>query len=154
MYSFKFSNDIDSIRRVLISSNNIPYNFLSDDDIKDFRVPILNNVSYIEVTYDKLLLGYFFLIDRGKYQECHMAFLPSAYGKVKQAGIECVKWVWKNTNARILLAPCISTNKLALRCIRAFGFLPWAKQHNAWTRNGISHDYVWLMLEYHNIDEV
>ena len=156
-FSFSFSSDTNLIKEVLLSYNNIPFNF--DDTFEDpttFNPPICDKIRYIEVKDGSITQGFFFLIDKNGYTECHMAFLPIAYGKVHAIGRECIKWVWDNTDIQVMVAPCIETNTLALRCIQSFGFTIFHKQEDAWLRDGIWHHYLWLKLERcHNIrDEV
>jgi hypothetical protein len=149
MYKFSLSQDKDLIRSVVLASNNLLFNF--DDSYPDpysFQ-PIFNeNIYYIKCEdQDDNFLGFFFLIKgigTDVIAESHMAFLPVAYGKVANIGKECLQWVWDNTAFNTLVCPCIETNRLALKCIKAIGFQEYGREDNKWVSKGKIEHYILL----------
>lgn len=146
MFTFSLSNDLELIKSVILAPNNILFNF--DDTYPDPHsfYPVINkNIYYIKCMDNDVFQGFFFLIDKGNnVAEAHMAFLPIAYGKVSKIGKECLFWVWDNTQFSVLICPCISTNKLALSCIKHIGFKEYGFEENKWLSRGVWEHYILL----------
>ncbi len=148
MVEFKLSNNIQLIKEVLLSSNNIEYSFddAHQEYIKDFEPLIHKNIYYIEVSEDNDFKGFFFIVRKNELiGEAHLAFLPKAYGKVSKYGKLCLDWVWKNLDFSVLICPCIEENKLALNCIKKMGFQEYGYLLNAWIKNKKSSNFILLI---------
>lgn len=144
MYTFSLSNDVGLIKSVVLSKNNLNYNFDDFHKPEDFEPIFNNNILYIKVERNKIFQGFFFLIMKNyTLAEAHLAFLPKAWGYVSEMGKECLIWLRNNTSVERLICPVLSNNFLALSCIKKIGFNIFDKQEKVWLKNGQWESYIW-----------
>lgn len=149
-YNFSLTKDIAEIRRVVLTKENIPFQF--DDtwvDPMTWMPNVDGQIANIEVRAPGgEIMGYFFLVKMEPVTvEAHMTFLPSAYGSVAEMGRQCLDWVWKYMNIATIIAPVLKTNALAIKCVKDMGFQEYGIDKSRVLKDGIWEDYLLLRIE-------
>lgn len=150
MFEFLLCNDMTLIKAVLMSGHNKPYQ-IQDDEVIDFNLwkpEERKDVINLAVMEDGVFQGFFFLIKTSPNAcEAHLGFLPSAYGRVAEAGRECAKLLFEATEIEHITCPVIESNRLAVRCVERMGFKQYDRKEKMFLKDGKWEDYVYLKLD-------
>lgn len=156
MYQFRVTTPHDDadVKRALLEPRNRFYNFGVNDfqgEPEDWTPTEHPSIVATRCSCGRRLLGFIFLFRKTEaIAEAHMAFLPTAYGEVRDITRRFLNWVhgeiiW----LREIVAPCCTDNAKALACLLGIGFKPTYVESGAWADpEGNLHDFQWLSYKW------
>lgn len=155
-YRFQVTRDVELLREISLSPNNIKW--MGDDEFQDRDkwLPDVNNpvFTFLLVSDESnQIMGFFTLIDLGTGLEAHLSFLPKAYGQVVAIGKQAASFLFQRLPHDFIIAPVVSDNRLACKCIVDIGFKLHDVLESVWKHDGRWLDMNMYILNKHDIIE-
>ena len=147
MITFERSFDYPLIREVISHPQIYPH--VSDDGsppAAEYRPLESDAVWYVIVRDEDEILGMWMLHPHNAIcWECHMCYLPSAWGsRASAAGRMLPEWVWEHVPCRRIVGNVPACNRLALAYMKRIGFEVFGINPASFLRNGRLYDQVCL----------
>lgn len=78
--------------------------------------------------------------------EGHVAILPEYWGRSEEIGPAAMRWMFKHSPARRMIAKIPASNRLAIRFAKTCGLVQFGIDEKSYLKNGILRDRVCLGL--------
>jgi hypothetical protein len=114
---------MEEVNKVFHTPNNLPWICNSNYEGKT-TIPYLPSWLYLACYYKGKILGVVVGIPSNSPEELqvHLAFYPSAYGKVRNIGKEVLQWLQKNTDYLYFVGLVNKNNEKAKALVLDLGF--------------------------------